>query len=112
MSVNEPEAAPKDGVPDKEPINGAREQKAEVFADTQWRPENDVRPTIGRRAVAPNIDWREERRGTLPGNRYVRVLRSAERGFTEVGPSTLRAGERATAPARVPGVSRRESSAP
>ncbi len=46
----------------------------------------------------PDIDWWEERRGTLPGNRYVRVLRAADRGFTEVGPSTLRAGEGATAP--------------
>src|SRR4051794_30208344 len=32
------------------------------------------RETVGARAAAPSIDWREERRATLPGNRYVRVL--------------------------------------
>jgi len=48
--------------------------------------------------VAPSIDWREERRGTLPGNRYVRVLRSQERAFTEVAPSHLVAGASVNAP--------------
>ncbi|HEY7909159.1 MAG TPA: APC family permease, partial [Thermomicrobiales bacterium] len=50
------------------------------------------------RAVTPTIDWREERRGTLPGNRYVRVLRSQERAFTEVTPSHLVAGASVDAP--------------
>ncbi len=48
--------------------------------------------------MAPSIDWREERRGTLPGNRYVRVLRSQERAFTEVAPSHLVAGASVNAP--------------
>ncbi len=59
----------------------------------RWR-----RARTGQRVAVPEIDWREERRSTLPGNRYVRVLRSAERGFTAVGPSTLRAGDGVTAP--------------
>jgi len=65
-------------------------------------PLADVGPASGatarRRTAAPSIDWREERRGTLPGNRYVRVLRSQERAFTEVAPSHLVAGASVNAP--------------
>ncbi len=50
------------------------------------------------RAVTPTSDWREERRGTRPGPRYVRVLRSQERAFTEVTPSHLVAGASVDAP--------------
>src|SRR5438094_593800 len=50
--------------------------------------------TARRGAAMPSIDWREERRGSLPGNRYVRVLRPQERSFTEVSPSHLVADER------------------
>jgi len=98
MAVNEPDVASNDTRPAKESINGTDEQGVEVFADTERGPRDGARPAIGWRTAMPDIDWREERRGALPGNRYVRVLRSADRGFTEVGPSTLRAGERATAP--------------
>ena len=47
----------------------------------------------GRNTDLPNLDWREMRRGALPGNRYVRVLRSTERPFPEVAPAHLRADE-------------------
>lgn len=102
MSVNEPEGSPKPPIVGDQLINGAREP-VDVLADVEHGARNGARPANGRRAALPAIDWREERRGTLPGNRYVRVLRSADRGFTEVGPSTLRAGERANAPGRAPG---------
>jgi amino acid transporter len=43
-------------------------------------------------------DWREERRARLPGDRYVRVLRAAQRPFEETGTGTLRVGAAAIAP--------------
>ncbi len=79
-------------------MNGTHAQDPEVLANIERSPRNGAGPTSGRRTVMPDIDWREERRGTLPGNRYVRVLRSQDRGFTEVSPGTLRAGASATAP--------------
>lgn len=85
------EASTKPDVPAQTSINGSRERPAEMFADIEGNARNNGR--AGRRAAVPDIDWREERRSALPGNRYVRVLRSAERGFTAVGPSTLRVGE-------------------
>ncbi len=39
-----------------------------------------------RTATIVDIDWHEERRAALPGNRYVRVLRGQARPFTEVAP--------------------------
>ncbi len=35
------------------------------------------------------FDWQEERTASLPGNRYVRVLRGSARPFTEVAPDHL-----------------------
>jgi len=43
--------------------------------------------------VTPDINWHETRRGSLPGNRYVRVLRSDQRAFQERSTSYLTAGE-------------------
>jgi len=42
-----------------------------------------------RTATIVDIDWHEERRAALPGNRYVRVLRGQARPFTEVAPDHL-----------------------
>ncbi|MHB8644629.1 MAG: APC family permease [Thermomicrobiales bacterium] len=98
MATNEPEASTKRDASAPESMNGAGEHPVEVLADLGPTPRNGARRVGGQRGTLPDIDWREERRGTLPGNRYVRVLRSAERDFTEVGPSTLRVGERANAP--------------
>jgi amino acid transporter len=51
-----------------------------------------------RRGIAPQIDWREERRGTLPGNKYVRVLRAQDQVFKQVAPDYLVAGEQLSTP--------------
>ena len=53
---------------------------------------------VVRRGSAPQIDWREERRGTLPGNKYVRVLRAQEQVFKQVAPDYLVAGEQLSNP--------------
>lgn len=50
------------------------------------------------RGAMPEINWHEERRGALPGNRYVRVLRPQSRAFTEVTPDHYVMGEAAGLP--------------
>ncbi len=50
------------------------------------------------RRAMPEINWHEERRGALPGNRYVRVLRPHSRAFTEVTPDHYVVGEAASLP--------------
>jgi amino acid transporter len=79
------------------PDNSESIQAAELLADI-----DGVRRRSGgagsRRVVVPDIDWREERRGRLPGNGYIRVLRSAERDFEETPAGTLRVGEHVIAP--------------
>ncbi len=59
---------------------------------------NGANRVIRRGGDALDVDWHEERRGTLPGNRYVRVLRSQDRVFRQVSPDHLVAGESITAP--------------
>jgi len=54
-----------------------------------------------------DMDWHEARRGTLPGNRYVRVLRSEDRAFRQVSPDYLVAGESILTPHSVFGRLRR-----
>ncbi|MDQ6601754.1 MAG: APC family permease [Chloroflexota bacterium] len=50
------------------------------------------------RGAMPEINWHEERRGALPGNHYVRVLRPQSRAFTEVTPDHYVMGEAAGLP--------------
>ncbi len=45
-----------------------------------------------------HVDWHEARSGTLPGNRYVRVLRAKDQKFRQVSPDYLVAGESLYAP--------------
>ncbi len=87
--------------------NGAREappasQEVPDRAADAFKPAVATVPAPGATArhgaAMPGSDWREERRGSLPGNRYVRVLRPQERSFTEVSPSHLVADERVNAP--------------
>jgi len=59
---------------------------------------NGANRVIRRGGSAPDVDWHEERRGMLPGNRYVRVLRSQDRVFRQVSPDHLVAGESISAP--------------
>lgn len=61
-----------------------------VAPPTQISPAQVARQ---RGEVTPDIDWHETRRGSLPGNRYVRVLRSDQRAFQERSTSYLTAGE-------------------
>ena len=51
------------------------------------------RGDVSVRGDTAKIDWHEERRGALPGNRYVRVLRPRSRPFTEVTPDHYLVGE-------------------
>jgi len=46
-----------------------------------------------RSTTVVDLDWHEERRAALPGNRYVRVLRGQARPFTEVAPDHLMVSE-------------------
>jgi amino acid transporter len=48
--------------------------------------------------AVPEIDWREERPGSLPGNRYLRIARTGSRAFTEVSPEYYVASEAASTP--------------
>ncbi|MHB8644628.1 MAG: APC family permease [Thermomicrobiales bacterium] len=51
-----------------------------------------------RRATAPQIDFREVRHGTLPGNKYVRILRAQDQVLKQVSPDYLVASEQLTKP--------------
>src|SRR5262249_3940644 len=56
-------------------------------------------PIPRRRGVAaPDIDWREERPSSLPGNRYLRLSRPGSRAFTQVSPEHYVAGEAVNTP--------------
>ena len=57
-----------------------------------------ARPQMRRGEPALNVDWHEARRGALPGDRYVRVLRPQDRVFREQSDSYLTAGDAAYAP--------------
>ncbi|MCA1665989.1 MAG: hypothetical protein LC793_00990, partial [Thermomicrobia bacterium] len=59
------------------------------------------------RTSAPRIDFREVRNGTLPGNKYVRVLRAQDQVLKQVTPDYLVASEQLTKPRSVFGKIRR-----
>jgi amino acid transporter len=73
-------------------------QAPELPADTDGMRARSGTLPQRRRVIVPDIDWREERRGRLPGNRYVRVLRSTDRAFQETEAGTLRVGESVIVP--------------
>ncbi len=82
-------AAPADGV------NGAA--KPDFLADLDNPARRVVRPAR-RPGPVPDIDFREVRRGTLPGNKYVCVLRAQDQVFKQVKPDYLVAGEQLSKP--------------
>ena len=98
MSANEPDESVRPEIGATEGHNDASESAGLLAAIDQRAGQPAARAALRRGVALPDIDWREERRGALPGNRYIRVLRSADRGFTAVSSSTLRAGESAIAP--------------
>jgi len=59
------------------------------------------------RSSSPQIDFREVRHGTLPGNKYVRVLRAQDQALKQVSPDYLVASEQLTKPHSVVGKIRR-----
>jgi amino acid transporter len=82
--------------------HGDTPHQGEFFADLNGR----ARPAP-RRGAAPQIDFREVRQGTLPGNKYIRVLRAQDQIFKQVTPDYLVAGEQISAPRSILGKFRR-----
>ena len=79
---------------------------AEFLADLNGQSESPARPAV-RRGGAPQIDFREVRQGTLPGDKYIRVLRAQDQVFKQVAPDYLVAGELIGAPRSILGKFRR-----
>src|SRR4051812_45594446 len=87
MSTN---SADKRGVSgtSSQPVDGTSSDGVDLLAE----PRNGaapIDPVSRRRSAVPQIEWREERRGTLPGNKYVRVLRAQDQVFRQVTPDYL-----------------------
>jgi amino acid transporter len=76
--------------------NGAA-QRPDFLADLDNPVRRVVRPQR-RPGTAPDIDFREVRQGTLPGNKYIRVLRAQDQVFKQVKPDYLVAGEQLSKP--------------
>ncbi|HEY8291428.1 MAG TPA: hypothetical protein VIG44_03025, partial [Thermomicrobiales bacterium] len=79
-----------------EPANGETPPTAEFLADLNGRAPRPARPAT--RRTTPQIDFREVRQGTLPGNKYIRVLRAQDQVFKQVSPDYLVAGEQLSTP--------------
>src|SRR4051812_30623319 len=95
MSTN---SADENGNPRTSPAaDGKLSAQIDPLADT-LNGSRRVAPAVARRGVVPQIEWREERRGTLPGNKYVRVLRAQDQVFRQVTPDYLVAGEQLSKP--------------
>jgi amino acid transporter len=89
-----------------EPAEGEPPHPSEFLADLNGRTERVARPAA-RRGAAPQIDFREVRQGTLPGNKYIRVLRAQDQAFKQVSPDYLVAAEQLSTPRSVFGRLRR-----
>ncbi len=85
-----------------EAANGDAPPPPEFYAEL-----NGETARATRRSSAPQIDFREVRRGTLPGNKYVRVLRAQDQVLKQVSPDYLVASEQLTKPRSVFGKVRR-----
>ena len=88
-----------------EPVEEAS-RTAEFLADLNGRTERVSRP-VAPRGATPQIDFREVRQGTLPGNKYIRVLRAQDQVFKQVAPDYLVAGEQLSTPRSIFGRLRR-----
>ncbi len=82
-----PRAAAKESAEENAP------RSAEFLADLNGHTERPAR-----RGPAPQIDFREVRQGTLPGNKYIRVLRAQDQVLKQVTPEYLVAGEQLSNP--------------
>lgn len=72
---------------------------AKPSAPAETEAENAPAQVARRRGeLTPDIHWHETRRGALPGNHYVRVLRGNERAFQERSTSYLTASDAVYAP--------------
>src|SRR5438128_1709845 len=89
-----------------EAANGEPPQSPDFFADLNERSERAAPRRVAGRS-APQIDFREVRQGTLPGNKYIRVLRAQDQIFKQVAPDYLVAGEQINAPRSILGKFRR-----
>lgn len=78
---------------------GDRSTNPDPATDTGSDPSTSPVRTLPRGVRAQfALDWTEQRRSTLPGDRYVRVLRGAARPFTPVHEDYYLVGESATVP--------------
>ena len=87
-------------LPDVPARNRQREstpRTAEFLADLNGRTER-CRARSPPGSGAPQIDFREVRQGTLPGNKYIRVLRAQDQVLKQVSPDYLVAGEQLSKP--------------
>ena len=81
--------------PDATNANGS--SSPEFLADLNSRTERPA-PPVHRRGAAPQIDFREVRQGTLPGNKYIRVRRAQDQVLKQVAPDYLVASEQLSTP--------------
>jgi len=97
MPANDFEAPKAPDAPAEESAHGDTPHQGEFFADLNGRAGHAARPAP-RRGAAPQIDFREVRQGTLPGNKYIRVLRAQDQVLKQVTPDYLVAGEQLSKP--------------
>ncbi|MGI8858041.1 MAG: APC family permease [Thermomicrobiales bacterium] len=97
MPANDSEAPKPPAAPAEESARGGAPHQGEFFADLNGRDEHAARPPV-RRGASPQIDFREVRQGTLPGNKYIRVLRAQDQVLKQVTPDYLVAGEQLSTP--------------